>query len=108
MPYVKIADQVRFAHEKMQKVSLFDSDHLFCDLYCLGPGQSQQPHQHATADKIYQVLEGRGRFVLGDESRELEAGHVVHAPPGSTHGVENAGNSKLILLVIMAPNPNRG
>jgi len=35
-----------FSSEKMQKVNLFETDNLFCDLYCLRPGQAQKPHTH--------------------------------------------------------------
>ncbi|MCZ6823318.1 MAG: cupin domain-containing protein, partial [Deltaproteobacteria bacterium] len=51
----------RFSSEKMQKVGLFSSERFFLDLYCLEPGQSQKPHAHDGSDKVYLVVEGRGR-----------------------------------------------
>jgi hypothetical protein len=38
----------RFAPEKMQKVGLFETPRLFCDLYCLEAGQAQKAHSHGT------------------------------------------------------------
>ena len=96
-----------FSSVKMKKVSLLDTANLFCDLYCLKPGQSQKPHTHQGADKIYFVLQGRGTFVVGEEERVLEGGEIVLAPSGAIHGVSNNERQALNLLVVMAPNPNR-
>jgi quercetin dioxygenase-like cupin family protein len=96
----------RFAPEKMQKVNLFETGNFFCDLYCLEPGQEQNLHTHADADKIYYVLSGRGRFLIGDEQQELAQHQIVLAPAGAPHGVKNVSDARLILLVFMTPNPN--
>ena len=65
----------RFAPDKMQKCSLFQSERFFCDVYCLEPGQAQAAHAHAGSDKIYAVIEqaayrpfeGRRRVVIVDD-----------------------------------------
>jgi mannose-6-phosphate isomerase-like protein (cupin superfamily) len=106
MPIRYVPDQVRFQAEKMAKVSLFETPRMFCDVYCLEPGQSQSPHTHTGADKVYYVLDGTGEFVLGDERHALGPGHAVMAPSGVVHGVSNPGEERLTLLVWMAPNPN--
>jgi hypothetical protein len=56
-----LTEAISFSEEKMKKNSLFDSPHLFYDLYCLLPGQHQKVHAHESSDKIYYVLEGVGR-----------------------------------------------
>lgn len=90
----------------MQKVNLFETAQMFCDLYCLEPGQAQKVHSHAGATKFYYVLEGRGRFTVGEETSALEPGGVAWSAPGEPHGVENDSGERLVLLVAMAPNPN--
>ncbi len=90
---------------KMRKVSLFETPRFFCDVYVLGPGQSQAPHAHAASDKVYAVLSGRGRVRVGAAVLDVRAGHVVHCPAGADHGVENDGPEDLRLLVFMAPHP---
>lgn len=100
-----LADLIRFSDEKMLKNSLFDSEHCFCDLYCLKPGQDQRIHAHSGSDKIYTVLQGRGSFHVGGEERELGSGEAVLAPSGAPHGVRNAGPDDVVLLVFMAPRP---
>ena len=106
MQSIEVLSAKRFAGEKMQKVSLFDTMNCFCDLYCLNPGQSQKPHSHAGADKIYYVLEGDATIQVGDEEQVLGPGRIVLAPSEVVHGVRNASSQPLSLLVFMAPNPN--
>ena len=106
MQSIEVLAAKRFADEKMQKVSLFDTANCFCDLYCLKPGQSQKPHSHAGADKIYYVIEGEARIQVGEEEQVAGAGRIVLAPSDVVHGVRNASSEPLSLLVFMAPNPN--
>ena len=96
----------RFSTEKMQKINLFETANFFTDIYCLEPGQEQKIHAHQGADKIYVVLEGVGRFHIGGEEADLGLNEVVFAPADVEHGVRNASESRLVLLVTMAPNPN--
>ena len=96
---------VHFSDEKMQKIPLFDSTKYFCDLYCLKPGQDQRIHSHAESDKIYFVLRGKGRFHIGGEEQDLNAGQSVIARPNQAHGVRNASAEDLVLLVFMCPRP---
>ena len=84
---------------------MFDSTKYFCDLYCLKPGQDQRIHSHSESDKIYFVLRARGMFHIGGEERELGAGDAVAAMPGEPHGVRNAAEQDLVLLVFMTPRP---
>jgi quercetin dioxygenase-like cupin family protein len=106
MQSIEVLSVKRFAEEKMQKVSLFDTPNCFCDLYCLQPGQSQKPHSHAGADKIYYVLEGEATIQIGDEEQVLSSGRIVLALSEVVHGVRNTSSQPLSLLVFMAPNPN--
>ena len=52
MPVTFVPEQKRFSGEKFQKVNLFDTDRMFCDIYCFEPGQEQKAHSHAENDKI--------------------------------------------------------
>ncbi len=98
-------DVRRFDASKMQKVNLFETPRLFCDVYCLEPGQAQRPHRHEGADKVYAVLEGEVRVRVGADTATVGAGSAVLAPAGEDHGVENPGPARAALLVFMAPRP---
>ena len=106
MPFVDSRTARRFAPEKLQKLNLFATPQMFCDVYCLEPGQEQRAHRHAGASKFYYVLEGRGSFAIGGETRELGPGGLAWAGPDEEHGVVNRSDARLVLLVAMAPNPS--
>jgi len=91
----------------MQKVNLFETERMFTDIYCLEPGQEQKRHAHRGADKVYFVLEGTGRFHIGDDESDLGPNEIVLAPADVEHGVRNESQHRLVVLVFMAPNPNR-
>jgi mannose-6-phosphate isomerase-like protein (cupin superfamily) len=95
-----------FSAEKMKKVGLVDTPNLFCDAYCLEPGQAQTAHRHAVGDKLYYVLTGTGRIQVGREEREVRPGDLACAPAGQEHAVRNPGPERLALLVVMAPKPS--
>lgn len=105
MKVIKVRDAVEFKSEKLSKVSLFDTDKFFCDVYCLEPGQSQKIHAHEGSDKIYYVLEGKGKVTVGSEEKELSADEITLAPSGEAHGVVNHSDGNLVMLVFMAPKP---
>ena len=81
MMIVTVADQVHFSSEKMQKVGLVETDRLFLDLYCLGPGQAQRVHIHPDSDKVYYVLRGRARVTEGGAAALLRRLARVYLGP---------------------------
>lgn len=105
--FKQISEAIAFAQDKMKKNGLFETERMFCDLYCFEPGQAQSPHTHAGSDKLYFVVKGKGVFEIGEEGRELGEGEIALAPSGEKHGVSNPGPGQLVLLVFMAPKPAR-
>ena len=96
MKVINVRDVFEFGPEKMKKISLFDTDNFFCDIYCLEPGQNQKVHAHEGQDKVYYVLEGKGKVTVGSETKELVADEITMAPSGDEHGVVNDSGEKLV------------
>ena len=63
------------------------------------PGTGPKVHRHPYAE-VFVVESGQARFVLGDEQRDVEAGHVVIGPANLAHGFTNSGNGPLRLIAI--------
>ena len=101
-----VLDRIAFASEKMKKTNLVDTASLFCDVYGLEPGQAQAGHKHAVGDKLYYVVDGRGRIRVGADERDVGPGDLVCAPAGEEHAVRNPGPDPLVVLVVMAPKPS--
>ena len=105
MKVLNVLESIDFSSEKMKKVSLFDTDNFFCDIYCLLTGQFQKIHSHEGSDKVYFVLQGKGKITIGSEEKELLENEITMAPSGVDHGVMNDSDGKLVMLVFMSPKP---
>jgi quercetin dioxygenase-like cupin family protein len=102
---IKVRDHVKLQPDKMAKIALATTPRAQLDVYCLGPGQSQKAHVHDDQDKICYVVEGRGRFSLDGADETLEPGEAIVARAGAAHGITNAGEGPLVVLVVVTPPP---
>ena len=89
----------------MGKSTLFQSERLLVGLNAFEPGQEHRLHAHSGMDKLYQVLSGRGVFLLQGREEPMEAGMMLIAPDGVPHGVRNTGSERLLVLAVLAPSP---
>jgi quercetin dioxygenase-like cupin family protein len=90
---------------KMGKATLYQSPRLLVGLNSFEPGQEHRLHAHAGMDKVYQVLAGRGVFLLEGRTEPMTAGMMLIAPEGVPHGIRNDGEERLLVLAILAPSP---
>jgi len=106
--FKKYQDFVGFNPDKFFKNTLAQSERLMLGLNCLEPGQEQAVHEHSHQDKFYFVLEGQGFFTVGDRQRTASSGTLVWAPAGVPHGVANQSAERLVILMGIAPAPQKG
>jgi len=64
------------------------------------PGGRTKEHTHDNAEQGYYILEGKMRATLGGKEYLAEPGHSLFAPRGVAHSYENAGDGKLVFLII--------
>ena len=102
---IRPEDHAVFRPEKMGKATLFESERILVGLNSFEPGQEHALHAHAGMDKVYQVVQGEGEFLLEGEEVPMSAGVVLVAPEGVPHGIRNTGTGRLIVLAILAPGP---
>jgi quercetin dioxygenase-like cupin family protein len=102
---IRPVDHAAYSPEKMGKSTIFESPRLLVGLNAFEPGQQHALHSHAGQDKVYQVLEGEGSFLLDGRELAMKAGDLLVAPDGVPHGVRNTGNGRLLVLAILAPAP---
>ena len=91
--------------DKMGKATLFESPSLLVGLNAFEPGQAHELHSHQGMDKMYQVLEGDGVFLLEGRELPMQAGDLLIAPDGVPHGIRNTGTDRLLVLAVLAPAP---
>jgi quercetin dioxygenase-like cupin family protein len=94
-----------FQRDKMGKATIFRSERLMVGTNAFEPGQEHALHAHEGMDKVYQVLEGRGLFLLEDREIPMSQGVMLVAPEGVPHGIRNTGDGRLVVLAILAPSP---
>jgi quercetin dioxygenase-like cupin family protein len=98
-------DYAVFSSDKMGKSTIFRSERVMVGLNAFEPGQEHALHAHAGMDKVYQVIEGQGVFLLDGKAVPMEAGVLLVAPEGVPHGIRNTGTERLLVLAILAPAP---
>jgi mannose-6-phosphate isomerase-like protein (cupin superfamily) len=65
------------------------------------PGYEGFLHYHDRQDELYFVHRGRARFDVGDETREVGEGGLVHVEAATPRRVSNASRTEeLVLLVV--------
>ena len=104
---VRPAEHAAYSPAKMGKSTIFESPRLLVGLNAFEPGQAHALHAHAGQDKVYQVIEGEGVFLLEGQELAMTAGDLLVAPEGVPHGVRNTGTGRLLVLAILAPAPHR-
>ena len=102
---IRPADHAVWRADKMGKGTIFESPRMLVGLNAFEPGQEHALHAHAGMDKVYQVLEGEGLFLLEGRELAMKAGELLVAPEGVPHGVRNTGPGRLLVLAILAPAP---
>ena len=102
---IRPQDHAVYRADKMGKATLFRSERMLVGLNAFEPGQEHALHAHAGMDKLYQVIEGDGLFLLDGETLPMQAGMLLVAPDGVPHGIRNTGAGRLLVLAILAPAP---
>lgn len=102
---IQPAAHAEWRSDKMGKSTLYESPRLLVGLNAFEPGQAHALHAHAGMDKVYQVIEGAGTFLLEGQELPMKAGDLLVAPAGIPHGVRNTSGARLLVLLILAPAP---
>ena len=102
---IRPRDHAEWRADKMGKATIYESPRLLVGLNAFEPGQSHALHAHEGMDKVYQVVEGSGHFLLEGRELPMTAGDLLVAPSGVPHGVRNTSAARLLVLVFLAPAP---
>ena len=98
------SNETNYNPEKMGKATIFQSDRMLVGLNAFEVGQEHKLHAHQGTDKMYYVLEGSGLFLLEGNEIRMDAGNMLIAPSGVAHGIRNTGDTKLLVMVVLAPS----
>lgn len=62
------------------------------------------PHSHTNNEEIVYVLEGKLRYSVGSDTRDLGPGQTMRTPKGSVHGFSNPFEGVARALITLAPD----
>lgn len=68
----------------------------------LQPGQRSKRHV-LTSSEVYYFLSGLGRFMVGGQIVQIEAGTTVYVSPGEEQSLENVGSTDIEFLCLVDP-----
>lgn len=80
----------------------FRGDDVLLVMNWLQPGMQTRPHRHPFEQIVY-VVQGKMRFVVGDEVIEADAGSVIRVPPDVEHYGEPIGDEPVLNLDVFSP-----
>jgi len=80
----------------------FRGDDVLLVMNWLQPGMQTRPHRHPFEQIVY-VVQGKMRFVVGDEVIEADAGSVIRVPPDVEHYGEPIGDEPVLNLDVYSP-----
>ncbi len=96
--------QTRLGERCLIRVPAADTNGVYSFVEIVSdPGDGTPLHVHQNEDEYLFVVEGTGRFVLGDKIFDAEAGTMVTLPKQVPHAWGNRSASKLRIVVIVYP-----
>lgn len=62
------------------------------------------PHSHTNTEECVYVLEGRLRYSVGAQTRDLTVGQTMSTPRGSVHAFSNPFTQTARALIVLSPD----
>ena len=80
----------------------FRGDDVLMVMNWLKPGMETNPHSHPFEQLAY-IVQGRMKFVIGDDTFEAGPGSVIRIPPDVEHYGEPIGDEPVLNLDVFSP-----
>lgn len=96
-----------FSSGRLTKVLVSPESNLKANNFVMGlvkinPNGSVPKHSHHN-EEIYIILRGKGRMVIGEESKVIEEESVVYIPSNKEHYIKNDFAEKLVMIFVYSP-----
>jgi quercetin dioxygenase-like cupin family protein len=95
-------EQTDFAGISTKIVNADTSPFTILDMK-IKPGFGAPAHISASADKLFIVLEGTLKYLIGDKTEVVEPGARVQVPRGMVHGFTNVGSGNARDILVSTP-----
>jgi len=95
-------EQTDFAGISTKIVNADTSPFTILDMK-IKPGFGAPAHISASEDKLFIVLEGTLKYLIGDKTEVVEPGARVQVPRGMVHGFTNVGSGNARHILVSTP-----
>jgi mannose-6-phosphate isomerase-like protein (cupin superfamily) len=100
-----LTDFVHFSDDVVRRETIFESDHLWCQLLCLSRAQTYGPVRDDDSDAVFAVLAGEAAFMVNGKRKRLGQWGSVLVTAGEEVTIRNASVDPLVVMVTAAPPP---
>ena len=105
MDTAELTDFVRFSPDGPVRETIFESEHVWCQLICLDLNQSLGPIGDPRADGILTVIAGEAVVMVDRRRKRMKQWGAALVPAGAELVVTNASADPAVLLFVTAPPP---
>jgi hypothetical protein len=102
-----LRDLVHFDEDGPRHEPLFESEHLWSEVVCLGRNQSIGPIADPSSDAIALVVSGRVVVQVNRGRKRREQWEATLVPAGESLTLTNATGDPAVVMLIAAPPPPR-
>ncbi len=100
---IELKKYIEFNKQRYVSKLVHDSAKARVALFSLEKGQ-ELPNHTSTSEVLFQVLEGKGKAVIGAEEISMKAGQMVFCPAKAPHGLK--AEERFVVLAVIAPRPD--
>jgi quercetin dioxygenase-like cupin family protein len=98
---------VTFKRDGISREMLSDKPEMRVALMCLEPGQELKPHKAPLRLMMY-CVEGRGTFIVGEETVAADEKTAILCDPLLPHGFRADRGERLVVMAVVTPAEEEG
>lgn len=96
---LRLKEQLDYHNGQIVSKTLVQNQHVSMTLFSFSKGEEISSHE-SNGNAMVTVLEGKGKFIVGDTSHILAEGETLVMPANIPHAVFGEENFKMLLTVI--------
>lgn len=102
MEIIDLKRHIKFYNDRVSREMLSDKPEMRIALMCLEAGQRLEPHKAPLRLLMY-CVQGRGTFIVGDETIEADEKTCILCDPMVPHGFEANKGERLVVMAVVTP-----
>ncbi len=102
METIDLKSFIKFYPDRISRKMLSDKPEMRIALMCLDKGQKLEPHKAPMRLLMY-CVQGRGTFIIGEETVEADEKTCILCDPMVPHGFMADKGERLVVMAVVTP-----